>query len=56
MIEKGAIDWNCGLGGACEGGDLNLMKLMIEKGAKFCDHCQDSPKNHIHPKEHLQQP
>ena len=32
-IEKGATDWNWGLWGACGGGHLELVNLMIEKGA-----------------------
>ena len=33
MIEKGANDWNYGLWGACMGGNMKIIKLMIEKGA-----------------------
>ena len=29
MIEKGADGWNYGLCGACESGNLNIVKLMI---------------------------
>ena len=30
---KGAYDWNGGLFGACEGGNKEVIELMIEKGA-----------------------
>jgi len=30
---KGADDWNDGLNCACEGGHLECVKLMIQKGA-----------------------
>ncbi len=32
-IPKDDLNWNYGLYGACKGGYLNLIKLMIEKGA-----------------------
>ena len=34
MISKGANDWEIGLGGACERGNLELMELMVSHGAK----------------------
>ena len=33
MISKGADDWNMGLYDACQGGHLELAKLMISNGA-----------------------
>ncbi len=35
MIEKGANSWNRGLLGAYCGGHIELVELMIEKGAKY---------------------
>ena len=32
MIKKGAYDLVMGYNGACLGGHLNIVKLMIEKG------------------------
>ena len=33
-----ANDWNGGLYGACEGGHMNIVNLMIEKGANYWNH------------------
>ena len=33
MIEKGADDWNWGLGEACKGRHKEIIKLMVKKGA-----------------------
>jgi ankyrin repeat protein len=45
MIEKGATAWNEGLLYACRGGHLNLVELMIEKGANYLnwglEYCKD---------------
>ena len=38
MIEKGANNWNSGLNGACQGGRLEIVNLMIKKGADNCNH------------------
>jgi hypothetical protein len=46
MIEKGARDWNLGLkyAYACEGGHLDLVQLMIEKGATNQNTSEKYPK------------
>ncbi len=36
------VNWNWGLYGACRGAYLDLVKLMIEKGADDCTHCYNS--------------
>src|SRR5438552_15666355 len=33
MISKGANEWDSGLYWACEGGNMELVELMISKGA-----------------------
>jgi len=37
MIQKGANDWNGGLGRACYWGHRDLAELMIQHGAFVCD-------------------
>ena len=34
---NGVMDWNRGLCRACEGGNMEIVKLMIEKGANAWD-------------------
>ncbi len=34
-IKKGADEWNWGLEGACKGGHLDIIELMIDKGANW---------------------
>jgi len=46
MISKGANDWNYGLYGACYGGHMELVKLMISKGATRCYSCEKTIKDH----------
>ncbi len=41
------LNWNWGLSGACKGGHLDIVKLMIEKGATLCHNCGKSMKNHL---------
>ena len=38
MISRGATDWNGGLRGACVGGHVELVRLMISKGARRVRH------------------
>ena len=33
VIKKGADDWNWGMCGAAEGGQMDLVKFFIEKGS-----------------------
>lgn len=37
IIKLGATDWNCGLIGASQGNNVNMVKYMRSKGAKFND-------------------
>lgn len=36
MIDRGANDWNGGLNGACEGGHLELVKIILSKNNRAC--------------------
>ena len=38
-IIKIDIWWNYGLSGACQGGHIDIQKLMIKKGATYCNWC-----------------
>jgi len=40
MIQKGANDWNGGLGRACYWGHRDLAELMIQHGATHCLYSQ----------------
>ncbi len=37
FIEKGADNWNRGMGGAARGGQRDLVDFFIEKGANYWD-------------------
>ena len=39
MINRGANFWNYGLKGACRGGHIEIVELMIKKGAGWCKWC-----------------
>jgi len=57
MITRGANDWNRGLHGACKGGrlpsrasaseHLDIVNLMISKGATECYYCNKSIEDHL---------
>ncbi len=47
MIEKGANNWNFGLGGACSGGHIDIVRLMIERDATSCCNCSRSMTEHL---------
>ena len=47
MISLGANYWNRGLMFACLGGHRNLVNLMIEKGATYCEHCDRNADDHL---------
>ncbi len=38
MLEKGATDINSGLLSACQGGNIEIVKLMLEKGSNRINH------------------
>ena len=42
MIDKGANDWNGGLYHACYRGNIDIVNLMIEKGANDCRYCNNT--------------
>ena len=47
--QKNNYNWNDGLEGACKGGNLDIINLMIEKGADYCScsYCRKSILEHI---------
>jgi hypothetical protein len=57
LISLGVDDWNNGLSYACSGLNkikcqpeqnyIDIMKLMIEKGAIYCYSCSRSPNEHV---------
>jgi len=47
MIEKGAYNWNWGLYDACKNDYIDIVKLMIDKGATECWNCHKSMKKHL---------
>jgi ankyrin repeat protein len=45
LIAYGAHDWNRGLSAACYSDQSDVVELMIECGASYCDHCSEHDFN-----------
>ena len=46
LRSKKKWEWNCGLFDACEGGHMDIVQLMIDKGATKCYCCYKSVSEH----------
>jgi hypothetical protein len=46
MIARGSTNWDLGLSGACIENRINIIKMMIDRGATICA-CGKSIDNHI---------